>query len=166
METKGKKTFTTRFGAGPDDEDITIEYYDKEFEVKGIDVAGPIIYATDGKLDPETPQGAKLLVNANAAIDRDGFYVFRDTGTQAFDIAIVEHLEDGTHRYTSDKAHPQIITNLSQLNLVGRVWEIQILVEIDHYDMADNGTVDLSKKSAQKAKVWWPVWTDDLPPQK
>lgn len=166
MEPKGKKTFTTRFAAGPDDEDITIEYYDKEFEVKDKGVAGPIIYATDGKLDPEIPQGAKLLVNANAAIDKDGFYVFRDTGTQTFDIAIVEHLDNSTYRYTSDKAHPQILTDLSQLNLVGRVWEIQVLVEIDHYDMSDRGTVDLSKEAAQKVKVWWPAWTDDLPPQK
>lgn len=78
----------------------------------------------------------------------------------------MEHLEDGTYRYTSDKAHPQILTDLSQLNLVGRVWEIQVLVEIDQYDMSDNGKVDLSKESAQKVKVWWPVWTDDLPPQK
>ena len=56
---------TTRFAHGPGTEDITIDYFDeKRFEVRGKDIAGPLIIAMDASLDPDVPKGARLLVNA------------------------------------------------------------------------------------------------------
>lgn len=53
---------TTRFGHGPDEEDITIDYFDeKRFEVRGKNIAGPLIVALDSSLDPDVPKGARLL---------------------------------------------------------------------------------------------------------
>lgn len=89
-----KGTSVTRFGYGPDDEDITIHFYEGQgrFEVKNKDIAGPMIFATDDLLEPEVPKGARLLVNEKKTkVDKNGCYVFRKTdGGAGFDIAIVE----------------------------------------------------------------------------
>ena len=155
---------TTRFGHGPDEEDITIDYFDeKRFEVRGKNIAGPMIVALDGSLAPEVPKGARLLVNERQTeVNKRGIYVFRKAnGGKGFDIAIVEPLEDGTFRYVYDKANPQILSDLSGMELVGRVWEIQMLTEIDEYQTAANGSVRFNKDARKKVKLWFPVRTDD-----
>ena len=155
---------TTRFAHGPGTEDITIDYFDeKRFEVRGKNIAGPLIIAMDASLDPEVPKGARLLVNARQTeVDKRGIYVFRRTNrSKGFDIAIVEPLEDGTLRYVYDKANPEILKNLSGLELVGHVWEIQMLTEIDEYQTAANGSVRFNKDARKKVKLWFPIWTAD-----
>lgn len=75
-------TSVTRFGCGPDDEDITIHFYESQgrFEVQNKDIAGPMIFATDDLLEPEVPKGARLLVNEKKTkVDENGCYVFRKT---------------------------------------------------------------------------------------
>ena len=70
-----KGTSVTRFGNGPDDEDITIHFYESlgRFEVKNKDITGPMIFATDDLLEPEVPKGARLLVNEKkTTIDENG----------------------------------------------------------------------------------------------
>lgn len=53
---------TTRFAHGPGTEDITIDYFDeKRFEVRGKNIAGPLIIAMDASLDPDVPKGGKTL---------------------------------------------------------------------------------------------------------
>lgn len=155
---------TTRFGHGPDEEDITIDYFDeKRFEVRGKDIAGPIIIAMDASLDPDVPKGARLLVNGRQTeVNQRGIYVFRRANrSKGFDIAIVEPLEDGTFRYVYDKANPEILKNFSGMELVGRVWEIQMLTEIDEFKTAANGSVRFNKAERKKVKLWFPVQTDD-----
>lgn len=155
---------TTRFAHGPGTEDITIDYFDeKRFEVRGKNIAGPLIIAMDASLDPEVPKGARLLVNARQTeVNKRGIYVFRRTNrSKGFDIAIVEPLEDGTLRYVYDKANPEILKNLSGLELVGHVWEIQMLTEIDEYQTAANGSVRFNKDARKKVKLWFPIWTAD-----
>lgn len=154
---------TTRFAHGPGTEDITIDYFDeKRFEVRGKNIAGPLIIAMDASLDPEVPKGARLLVNARQTeVNKRGIYVFRRANrSKGFDIAIVEPLEDGTFRYVYDKANPEILKNFSGLELVGRVWEIQMLTEIDEYQTAANGSVRFSKDARKKVKLWFPIWTE------
>ena len=70
---------TTRFAHGSGTEDITIDYFDeKRFEVRGKNIAGPLIIAMDASLDPEVPKGARLLVNARQTeVNNRGIYVFR-----------------------------------------------------------------------------------------
>lgn len=155
---------TTRFAHGPGTEDITINYFDeRRFEVRGKNIAGPLIIAMDASLDPEVPKGARLLVNARQTeVNKRGIYVFRRANrSKGFDIAIVEPLEDGTLRYVYDKANPEILKNFSGLELVGRVWEIQMLTEIDEYQTAANGSVRFNKAERKKVKLWFPVQTDD-----
>lgn len=155
---------TTRFAHGPGTEDITIDYFDeKRFEVRGKNIAGPLIIAMDASLDPEVPKGARLLVNARQTeVNKRGIYVFRRTNrSKGFDIAIVEPLEDGTLRYVYDKANPEILKNFSGIELVGRVWEIQMLTEIDEYQTAANGSVRFSKDARKKVKLWFPIWTEN-----
>lgn len=155
---------TTRFAHGPGTEDITIDYFDeKRFEVRGKNIAGPLIIAMDASLDPEVPKGARLLVNARQTeVNKRGIYVFRRANrSKGFDIAIVEPLEDGTLRYVYDKANPEILKNLSGLELVGHVWEIQMLTEIDEYQTAANGSVRFNKDARKKVKLWFPIWTAD-----
>lgn len=155
---------TTRFAHGPGTEDITIDYFDeKRFEVRGKNIAGPLIIAMDASLDPKVPKGARLLVNARQTeVNKRGIYVFRRTNrSKGFDIAIVEPLEDGTLRYVYDKANPEILKNLSGLELVGHVWEIQMLTEIDEYQTAANGSVRFNKDARKKVKLWFPIWTAD-----
>ena len=160
-----KSSTTTRFAFGPDEEDITIHYTSRRFEVRGKDIAGPIIYAFDDKLAPDIPKGAKLLVNSNAkTVDKDGVYVFRKAGTDCFDIALVERLEDGTYRYVSDKENPETVTDISKLDLVGRVWEAQVIVEIADGGVAgDEHTPSRKGDPNKKYKVWFPLWTDVSP---
>ena len=155
---------TTRFGHGPDEEDITIDYFDeKRFEVHGKNIAGPMIVALDGSLAPEVPKGARLLVNErHTEVNERGIYVFRNNVCKGFDIAIIEPLEDGAFRYVYDNANPQIHSDLSGMELVGRVWEIQMLTEIDEYQTAANGSVRFNKAERKKIKLWFPIWTDDL----
>ena len=160
-----KGTSVTRFGYGPDDEDITIHFYEGQgrFEVKNKDIAGPMIFATDDLLEPEVPKGARLLVNEKKTkVDKNGCYVFRKTdGGAGFDIAIVEPLEDGTLRYVYDKANPEILKNLSGLELVGRVWEIQMLTEIDEFVVPANSGKLFNKDARKKVKLGFLIWTDD-----
>lgn len=155
---------TTRFAHGSGTEDITIDYFDeKRFEVRGKNIAGPLIIAMDASLDPDVPKGARLLVNERQTeVNKRGIYVFRRANrSKGFDIAIVEPLEDGTFRYVYDKANPEILKNLSGLELVGHVWEIQMLTEIDEYQTAANGSVRFNKDARKKVKLWFPIWTAD-----
>lgn len=155
---------TTRFAHGSGTEDITIDYFDeKRFEVRGKNIAGPLIIAMDASLDPEVPKGARLLVNARQTeVNKRGIYVFRRANrSKGFDIAIVEPLEDGSFRYVCDKANPEILKNFSGIELVGRVWEIQMLTEIDEYQTAANGSVRFSKDARKKVKLWFPIWTEN-----
>ena len=135
-----KGTSVTRFGCGPDDEDITIHFYESQgrFEVKNKGIAGPMIFATDDLLEPEVPKSSRLLVNEKKTkVDENGCYVFRKTdGCEGFDIAIVKLLDDGAYRYTYDNKKPGIRSDLPELELIGQVWEAQTMVEI-----ADGGTV-------------------------
>lgn len=87
----------------------------------------------------------------------------RANRNKGFDIAIVEPLEDGTFRYVYDKANPEILKNLSGLELVGHVWEIQMLTEIDEYQTAANGSVRFNKADRKKVKLWFPILTKDVP---
>mgnify|MGYP000890121862 CR=1 FL=1 len=154
---------TTRFGHGPDEEEVTIDYFDeKRFEVRGKDIAGPLIVAMDASLDPDVPKGARLLMNERQTeVNRRGIYVFRRANrSKGFDIAIVEPLEDCTFRCVYDKANPEIFKNLSGLELVGRVWEIQMLTEIDEFKTAANGSVRFNKAESKKVKLWFPIWTE------
>ena len=119
---------TTRFGHGPDEEDITIDYFDeKRFEVRGKNIAGPLIVALDSSLDPDVPKGARLLVNERQTeVNKRGIYVFRRANrSKGFDIAIVEPLGDGSFRYEYDKANPQILSDLSGMELVGSLVPLQ-----------------------------------------
>lgn len=154
---------TTRFGHGPGEEDITIDHFDnRRFEVRGKNIAGPMIVAMDASLDPDVPKGSRLLVNERQTeVNERGIYVFRNNGCKGFDIAIVEPLEDGTFRYVYDKANPQIRSDLSGMELIGRVWEIQMLTEIDEFKTAANGSVRFNKAARKKVKLWFPIWTDD-----
>lgn len=154
---------TTRFGHGPGEEDITIDHFDnRRFEVRGKNIAGPMIVAMDASLDPDVPKGSRLLVNERQTeVNERGIYVLRNNGCKGFDIAIVEPLEDGTFRYVYDKANPQIRSDLSGMELVGRVWEIQMLTEIDEFKTAANGSVRFNKAVRKKVKLWFPIWTDD-----
>lgn len=155
---------TTRFAHGSGMEDITIDYFDeKRFEVRGKNIAGPLIIAMDASLDPEVPKGARLLVNARQTeVNKRGIYVFRRANrSKGFDIAIVEPLEDGTLRYVYDKANPEILKNLSGLELVGRVWEIQMLTEIDEFVVPANSGKLFNKDACKKVKLWFPIWTED-----
>ena len=155
---------TTRFAHGSGTEDITIDYFDeKRFEVRGKNIAGPLIIAMDASLDPEVPKGARLLVNARQTeVNKRGIYVFRRANrSKGFDIAIVEPLEDGTLRYVYDKANPEILKNLSGLELVGRVWEIQMLTEIDEFVVPSNSGKLFNKDACKKVKLWFPIWTED-----
>ena len=105
---------TTRFAHGSGTEDITIDYFDeKRFEVRGKNIAGPLIIAMDASLDPEVPKGARLLVN------------------------------------------------LSGLELVGRVWKIQMLTEIDEFVVPANSGKLFNKDACKKVKLWFPIWTED-----
>lgn len=87
-----KGTSVTRFGYGPDDEDITIHFYEGQgsFEVKNKDIAGPMIFATDDLLEPEVPKGARLLVNEKKTkVDKNGCYVFvKPTAAQALTLPL------------------------------------------------------------------------------
>lgn len=47
------------------------------------------------------------------------------------------------------------------MELVGRVWEIQMLTEIDEFKTAANGSVRFNKAVRKKVKLWFPIWTDD-----
>lgn len=87
----------------------------------------------------------------------------RANRSKGFDIAIVEPLEDGTFRYVYDKANPEIFKNFSGLELVGRVWEIQMLTEIDEFKTAANGSVLCNKDARKKVKLWFPICTEDAP---
>ena len=119
-----KGTSVTRFGCGPDDEDITIHFYESQgrFEVKNKDIAGSMIFATDDLLEPEVPKGARLLVNEKKTkVDENGCCVFRKTdGCEGFDIAIVKLLDDGADRYTYDNKKPEIRSDLPELELIGK----------------------------------------------
>ena len=164
MATDLHASKTTRFDYGPNDEDITIIYRDsdKEFEVQDKGITGPILHAMDDAFDPEIPQGARLLVDANtASVDKPGFYVFRKSGSErSFDIAFVQKLDDGSYRYALDKEHPEILADLNNRQLVGRVWEAQIIVEIkDGGTVGDNWTPHDSSQEDKFFKVWWPLWT-------
>ena len=146
------------------EEDITIDYFDeKRFEVRGKNIAGPLIVALDSSLDPDVPKGARLLVNERQTeVNKRGIYVFRRANrSKGFDIAIVEPLGDGSFRYVYDKANPQILSDLSGMELVGRVWEIQMLTEIDEFKTAANGSVRFNKAERKKVKLWFPIWTED-----
>lgn len=118
-----KGTSVTRFGCGPDDEDITIHFYESQgrFEVKNKGIAGPMIFATDDLLEPEVPKSSRLLVNKKKTkVDENGCYVFCKTdGCEGFDIAIVKLLDDGAYRYTYDNKKPEIRSDLPELELIG-----------------------------------------------
>lgn len=158
-----KGTSVTRFGYGPDDEDITIHFYEGQgrFEVKNKDIAGPMIFATDDLLEPEVPKGARLLVNEKKTkVDKNGCYVFRKTdGGAGFDIAIVELLDDGAYRYTYDNKKPEIRSDLSGLELIGQVWEAQTKVEIADGGAVGDGKLVPPKDSNKKFNMWFPFWT-------
>lgn len=83
---------------------------------------------------------------------------WRANRSKGFDILV-----DGTFRYVYDKANPEILKNLSGLELVGRVWEIQMLTEIDEFKTATNGSVRFNKADQKKIKLWFPIWTKDVP---
>ena len=155
---------TTRFARGPGTEDITIDYFDKKrFEVRGKNSARPLLIAMDDSLDPDVPKGARLLVNERQTeVNKRGIYVFqRDNRSKGFDIAIVEPLEDGTFRYVYDKANPEMLKNLSGLELVGRVWEIQMLTEINEFVVPANSGKLFNKDARKKVKLGFLIWTDD-----
>lgn len=158
-----KGTSVTRSGCGPDDEDITIHFYESQgrFEVQNKDIAGPMIFATDDLLEPEVPKGARLLVNEKKTkVDENGCYVFRKTdGSEGFDIAIVELLDDGAYRYTYDSKKSEIRSDLSELELIGQVWEAQTMVEIADGGTIGNGKLVPPKDPNEKFKVWFPFWT-------
>lgn len=158
-----KGTSVTRFGYGPDDEDITIHFYEDQgrFEVKNKDIAGPMIFATDDLLEPEVPKGARLLVNEKKTkVDKNGCYVFRKTdGGAGFDIAIVELLDDGAYRYTYDNKKPEIRSDLSGLELIGQVWEAQTKVEIADGGAVGDGKLVPPKDPNKKFNMWFPFWT-------
>jgi hypothetical protein len=158
-----KGTSVTRFGNGPDDEDITIHFYESlgRFEVKNKDITGPMIFATGDLLEPEVPKGARLLVNEKkTTIDENGCYVFRKTdGSEGFDIAIVELLDNGAYRYTYDSKKPEIRSDLSGLELIGQVWETQTMVEIADGGTVGDGKLVPPKDPNKKFKVWFPFWT-------
>lgn len=156
-------TSVTRFGCGPDDEDITIHFYESQgrFEVQNKDIAGPMIFAMDDLLEPEVPKGARLLVNEKKTkVDENGCYVFRKTdGSEGFDIAIVELLDDGAYRYTYDSKKSEIRSDLSELELIGQVWEAQTMVEIADGGTVGDGKLVPPKDPNKKFKVWFPFWT-------
>ena len=144
-----KGTSVTRFGYGPDDEDITIHFYEGQgrFEVKNKDIAGPMIFATDDLLEPEVPKGARLLVNEKKTkVDENGCYVFR-------------RIDDGTYRYTYANKKPEIRSDLSGLELIGQVWEAQTMVEIADGGTVGDGKLVPPKDPNKKFKVWFPFWT-------
>ena len=85
----------------------------------------------------------------------------RDNRSKGFDIAIVEPLEDGTFRYVYDKANPEMLKNLSGLELVGRVWEIQMLTEIYEFVVPANSGKLFNKDARKKVKLGFLIWTDD-----
>lgn len=116
-------------------------------------------------LDPDFPKETRLLANGRQTeVNKRRIYVFRRANrSKGFDIAIVEPLEDGTFRYVNDKANPEILKNCSGLELVVRVWEIQMLTEIDEYQTAANGSVCFNKDARKKVKLWFPIWTEDTP---
>ena len=55
----------------------------------------------------------------------------------------------------------KIRSDLSGMELIGRVWEIQMLTEIDEFKTAANGSVRFNKAARKKVKLWFPIWTDD-----
>lgn len=161
MNTNLHASKTTRFGQGPNDEDITIIYRDNDFEVQDKGIAGPIIPVPDGTFAPEIPLGARLLVDANIpAVDKPGFYVFRKAGSSKYDIVFVQPLEDGSYRFVPNKEHSEILADLRDRDLVGRVWEAQTIVEIkDGGTVGDGWTTHDSSLEDKYFKVWWPLWT-------
>ena len=167
MANEPEKVYSsTRFGCEPGEEDITINYFsNRRFEVRGKDIAGPLIFATDDSLDPDVPKGAKLLVNERqTTVDSGGYYVFRNAnGGNSFDIALVEPLEDGTYRYVFDRKNPQILSDLSDLSLVGRVCEVQTQIEIEEFETPANSGLSFDEKARKKVQVWWPIWTEITP---
>ncbi len=164
MAVKKKVVKVTRFGFASNEEDVTIEFSDREFRVQGSCIGGPIIYAIDDKLAPTIPLGAKLLVNVSVtSVDQDGCYVFLKDAPDSFDIAMVELRDDGTIRYTSDKEFPQILPDLSGKELVGQVWEAQVLTMIEDLGTA-NAELPLTPKALRPmVQVWFPLWTDATP---
>ena len=158
-----KTSSVTRFGHGPGEEDITIDYIDnRRFEVRGKNISGPMIVAMDDSLEPDVPMGARLLVNEqHNTVDKKGCYVFRKSdGGEGFDIALIEPLKEGSYRYIYDKTKPQILADLSGMELVGPVWEIQVLVEIDEYETPANGSIRFDKNARKKVRLWFPIRTD------
>lgn len=165
MDEAKRISSTTRFAQGNDDEDITIDYFEKRFEVRGKGIAGPIILATDAKLAPEIPEGSRLLVNANnTVVEHSGCFVLRKPD-QSYDIALIERGSDGTYRYTSDKDHPEILSDLSSLDFVGRVWEAQALTPIRELGTVGDGwTRQKFEEEPEKiVMMWFPLWTDKFP---
>lgn len=124
-------------------------------------IDGPMIFATDNWLEPEVPKGARLLVNEKKTkVDENGCYVFRKTdGSEGFDIAIVELLDDGAYRYTYDSKKPEIRSDLSELELIGQVWKAQTMVEIADEGTIGDGKLVPPKDPNKKFKVWFPFWT-------
>lgn len=124
-------------------------------------IDGPMIFATDNWLEPEVPKGARLLVNEKKTkVDENGCYVFRRIdGSKRCDIAIVELLDDGTYRYTYANKKPEIRSDLSELELIGQVWEAQTMVEIADGGTIGNGKLVPPKDPNEKFKVWFPFWT-------
>lgn len=113
-------------------------------------------------LDPDFPKETRLLANGRQTeVNKRG--IRRANRSKGFDIAIVEPLEDGTFRYVYDKANPEMLKNFSGLELVGRVWQIQMLSEIDEYQTAANGSVLCNKDARKKVKLWFPICTEDAP---
>ena len=155
----------TRFGLNPGEEDVTIEFYDKEFKVEGTDIAGPILYVGEQSPDPEyVPQGSKLLVNASVtAFDKDGCFVLRTGEQNKFEIAVVEKQEDGTFLYTVEKDKPQVLNDLSEKEFVGRVWEVQTLREIEEIGSANSDKPFDPDAPKKKVRLWFPLWSDGDP---
>ena len=71
----------------------------------------------------------------------------------------MELLDDGAYRYTYDSKKSEICSDLSELELIGQVWEAQTMVEIADGGTIGNGKLVPPKDPNEKFKVWFPFWT-------
>lgn len=152
---------TTRFGRHRGEEDITIEFSadGHAFSVKGKNIGGRIVQAMDDALAPEIPKGSLLLVDEKTtSIEKDGLFVFDQSVLGGCDIAFVEKLKDGRYRYTSDYKAPKILSDLSSLKLIGRVWEVEGRVPFKTLSGEKTEDGGIKVREVKVSMIWLPIW--------